>query len=214
MVAISTTGSLLDVVAYAVNNIALIFLCASTFGRSWQHGHGDKRDLPNPGPRPKPGNLTDTMKSGLAQLQVGDDPKPPNPADYYQSPFDECKRHSDHTEACGLLYTTRFFILISIFIIAISYIYERLPMVRKAHGETKRHFYTGGLWILSAIMHLIGLCTYTGWINANSAFFKQDIDAHFNFFVWGYGQAYNFGWIGVVLELLSAFMFIYFGWAF
>ena len=198
--AISTTGALLDGLAFMLNNIALVFMCGSVFGKSWQHGVGDKNDLP-PRPGPTPNNNS-----------LGDDA--PQPIEYFISPFDECRKHSSHTNSCGLLYTTRFFIVIALVITVISYLFERLPMFKKSQGEAKSHLYTGIIWLTSALMFMIGLCCYTGWINNNSKFFKKDIDSHLNVLDWGYGQAYNFGWIGMILEVLSGFMFIYFGWAF
>merc|ERR1711937_607525 len=194
MVSISTSGGFLDTLAWALNNFALVFLCASTFGRSWEHATGDKNDVPKP--RPNPTNET----------------QPPHPYDYYLSPFDQCGKNSSHTVACGLFSSVQFFIVISIIVVLFSYIYERFPMVKKE--VKKSHLVVGSLWFVAGLSHLVGVACWASFIQKNSAFFRVHTEGHPNLMSWAHGQAFNFGWIGVTLVLISSVMFIYYGFRF
>merc|ERR1712127_865798 len=136
---IQSSGAFLDNFIFTLSIISFTFMCASVFGRSWEHGSGILPEFQC--------NIT---KNHLEILQ--DVPK--NPTDVYFGPFDECGQQSSHVNACGKMYTCRFFLVTTLIILICSYTFERFEFVKKQMGEKKAAHYSRCSMDHSFIVHV------------------------------------------------------------
>merc|ERR1712156_562980 len=73
---LQSTGACFDNIVYSLSIVAFTFICASVFGRSWEHGSGVIPDYLKPGPK----NLTSINPKILINKRSQDDnPAPPDP---------------------------------------------------------------------------------------------------------------------------------------
>ena len=210
---LQSTGACFDNIVYSLSIVAFTFICASVFGRSWEHGSGVIPDYLKPGPK----NLTSiNPKILINQLSQDDNPAPPDPpVDYYFGPFDECGKQSSHTNACSKLYTCRFFLVTALITAIVSYCLDRLIILKNNLGENKLHMIVGSLWILTAFFMMIALSLWSTFITKdNRKFFRKGSETHLRVLDWKHGQAYNFGWIGFTLQVICGGLFIFIGWVF